>query len=115
MKGIVDPPGRIGGHYFHTWCPSVRPSVLTEYIEQLQRYMGSGGSLNSSDLILCFSCSNFQLQRILDTATTAFGDLAVIDVVPVPDNEQQSYVTFSATIDRDQIKRLDHKQDRSHE
>ena len=25
---IFDPPGngRIGGHYFHTWCPYVRPS-----------------------------------------------------------------------------------------
>ena len=25
----IDPPGhgRIGGHYFHTWCPYVRPSV----------------------------------------------------------------------------------------
>ena len=30
-KVVVDPPGhnrgRIGGHYFHTWCPSVRPSI----------------------------------------------------------------------------------------
>ena len=28
-KGIFDPPGqcRIGGHYFRTWCPSVRPSI----------------------------------------------------------------------------------------
>ena len=26
---FFDPPGhgRIGGHYFHTWCPYVRPSV----------------------------------------------------------------------------------------
>ena len=30
MSYIFDPPGpvgRIGGHYFHTWCPSVRPSA----------------------------------------------------------------------------------------
>ena len=25
-SSLLDPPGhgRIGGHYFHTWCPSVR-------------------------------------------------------------------------------------------
>ena len=28
-KAAIDPPGhsRIGGHYFHAWCPSVCPSV----------------------------------------------------------------------------------------
>ena len=32
IKTIFDPPGhsRIGRHYFHTWCPFVRPSVFTK-------------------------------------------------------------------------------------
>ena len=32
----IDPPGqgRLGGHYFHTWCPSVRPSQKQEHALQ---------------------------------------------------------------------------------
>ena len=24
---LIDPLGQIGGHYFHTWCQSVRPET----------------------------------------------------------------------------------------
>ena len=35
----IDPPGhgRIGGHYFHTWCPYVRTSVRHKNENALQR------------------------------------------------------------------------------
>ena len=43
----MDPPGpgRIGGHYFRNWCPSIRPENKT-------RYMRPGRSLHSPDLFL---------------------------------------------------------------
>ena len=36
---VIDPPGhgRIGGHYFHTWCPYVRTSVRPKNKNTLQR------------------------------------------------------------------------------
>ena len=43
-QGIISPsgPGRIGGHYFYAWCPSVQyfPSVRSENKNKLQFYMG---------------------------------------------------------------------------
>ena len=37
----IDPPGPMSGHYFHTWCPSVRPSVRktnTRYGAKIKTY-----------------------------------------------------------------------------
>ena len=50
FMALIDPPGpgRIGGHYFHTGCPSVRhknqkhATALKQ--NTVQRYMGPGGS-----------------------------------------------------------------------
>ena len=42
---LIDPPGRIGGHYFQTWCPSVRPEnkkAKTKHRNTLQDNMGAG-------------------------------------------------------------------------
>ena len=29
LSAMIDPPDPDGGHYFHTWCPYVRPSIHT--------------------------------------------------------------------------------------
>ena len=71
----IDPPGhsRIGGHYFHAWCPSVRPSqkqkraatdTMCEYNDRLLA-VAWWVILNSPDFLLLIIAHKSSRQEVI--------------------------------------------------
>ena len=52
MSELIPGHGRIDGHYFHTWCPYVRPSVTKTKTSQDKIRATTGAMLENNEKLL---------------------------------------------------------------